>query len=331
VHYLWPPSYYLLSRDSITIAGSAIRHLTRAGVITTDTDDASGSGSDKEKHRHRQQQLRNEDAPLLLSQRAQDRAYFPEGILDHHHAIQYITFSPPFDSEHGGGGGEDEDDENDAPPSSSANTAASPSKLPPFQRQTTTKSAATLESQYDAYSSLLGSNSTDKRNNPGILSRIAGPLSRRQKSSPSNKNNSNDNNSNEKEGTGQPAPPNQPKTKPKGSKTSARGPKHKPEPKKNGGDASTCGPVGCFSKFNCLRASTTGSVATKKSKKQQPDDALGAHVIKPSPQTTMASLSEEEEKRWLAYSMKPIDEDQSLANGSVVSMSAPLLSPSLLG
>jgi len=259
-------------------------------------------------------------APLLLSQRAQDRAYFPEGILDHHHAIQYITFSPPFDSEHGGDG--DENDENDSPPSSSANTAASPSKLPPFQRQTTHKSSATLESQYDAYASLLGSNNStaDKRNNnPGILSKIAGPLSRKQKSV-------------DKEGTGQQAPPkpNQPKTKPKASKikTSTRGPK--PEPKKTGSETSTCGPVGCFSKFNCLRASAAATVVTKKSKKQppQPDDAAHA-IIKPSPQTSMASLSEEDEKRWLAYSMKPIDEDQSLANGSVVSMSAPLLSPSL--
>mmetsp|Transcript_4548 Transcript_4548/g.10400 ORF Transcript_4548/g.10400 Transcript_4548/m.10400 type:complete len:102 (+) Transcript_4548:2349-2654(+) len=43
--------------------------------------------------------------------------------------------------------------------------------------------------------------------------------------------------------------------------------------------------------------------------------------------STPTSLSEEEEKQWLAYSMKPIVEDQSLiGGGSVISMSAPLLS-----
>lgn len=40
---------------------------------------------------------KSEEAPLLLSKKAQERIYAPDGILTHHHAVQFITFSPPFD------------------------------------------------------------------------------------------------------------------------------------------------------------------------------------------------------------------------------------------
>ena len=33
----------------------------------------------------------------MLSSKARSRIYAPEGILDHHHAIQFITLSPPLD------------------------------------------------------------------------------------------------------------------------------------------------------------------------------------------------------------------------------------------
>jgi len=82
----------MTAKVTIAFAGSAIRHLTRIGVISTDND----ISDDREQCRPRQP--RNEDAPLLLSKRAQDRCYFPEGILNHHHAKQFITFSPPFES-----------------------------------------------------------------------------------------------------------------------------------------------------------------------------------------------------------------------------------------
>jgi hypothetical protein len=41
---------------------------------------------------------KSEETPLMLSKEAQDRIYAPEGIFSHHHAVQFLTFSPPFDS-----------------------------------------------------------------------------------------------------------------------------------------------------------------------------------------------------------------------------------------
>ena len=65
-------------------ANSAIRHLTNIQVITTDEED-----------RRRPKAL--DSGPLLLSSAAQKRLYCPDGIQSHHHATQFLTFSPPFD------------------------------------------------------------------------------------------------------------------------------------------------------------------------------------------------------------------------------------------
>jgi len=293
----------MAAKVTIAIAGSAIRHLTQIGVITTDNDDSS---SDKERHRHRRQQLRNEDAALLLSKRGQDRAYFPEGILDHHHAMQFITFSPPFESTNS----------NDIPENTEPIGTATTTNFSSFHNST---SKSVSDAHYDGYSSLLCSGSTGKRN-PGMLTLgvrrvIAGPLSRRQKSSQSfaRKGHKSNNNNDDDE--------NKYLTTACDYNANTTIPKNFEREKKQGhGGDSSCGPVGCFSKFNCLRYSNNDE-ATKTRK----SDIIGNS--KRSPSASMTSLSEEEEKRWLAYSMKPIDEDQSLATGSIVSMSAPLLSP----
>ena len=81
----------LLQRNRIGYAKSAIRHLTNIGVINTNDDDGSQPGK-------RVVRTNVEDSPLLLGKTAKDRSYFPEGILNHHHAIQFMTFSPPFES-----------------------------------------------------------------------------------------------------------------------------------------------------------------------------------------------------------------------------------------
>lgn len=80
----------LLLMNSIGYATSAIRHLTKIGAINPNEDVLQ--------HGSRVFRPKSEDSPLLLSKAAQDRCYFPEGILNHHHAIQYLTFSPPFES-----------------------------------------------------------------------------------------------------------------------------------------------------------------------------------------------------------------------------------------
>jgi hypothetical protein len=40
---------------------------------------------------------KSEESPLLLSKTALDRVYAPDGSFSHHHAVQYLTFAPPFD------------------------------------------------------------------------------------------------------------------------------------------------------------------------------------------------------------------------------------------
>jgi hypothetical protein len=45
-------------------------------------------------HRH------NDDTVLVLSKQAQQRVYVPEGILKHHHACQFLSFAPPFETDH---------------------------------------------------------------------------------------------------------------------------------------------------------------------------------------------------------------------------------------
>ena len=187
------------------------------------------------------------------------------------------------------------------------------------------------ESQCDAVSSLPGSDDNDKRD-PGILTLgirrfLAGPLSRRQiPSQPFCKRDRICNNHDIKRTTRlttsddsntRKAIEHQLKPKEKEFRDDARIESSK---KQHYVDDTSCGPVGCFSKFNCLRNSNNDP-ATKTRK------ARVSVMTKPSPQTSMASFSEEDEKRWLAYSMKPIEEDQSLGTGSIISMSAPLLSP----
>lgn len=70
--------------SSISHGSSAIRHLTNIQVITID---------DEDRHRPRS----SDGGPLLLSSAAQKRIYCPDGISSHHHATQFLTFSPPFD------------------------------------------------------------------------------------------------------------------------------------------------------------------------------------------------------------------------------------------
>ena len=243
-------NFSFISCDSIAIAGSLIRQLTRIGIITVENENTWDT--EKERLSRRRQQARNEDTPLLLSKRAQDRTYFPEGILDHHHAVQYITFSPPFDF-----------DEGDHP-------------------HTKTKSI-NFDGQNERNVGML---------TLGIRRVIAGPLSRRQKSLTRN----GPDGGNDNEGRDYLPP-------------SGIGILSNHEQKQVHDNNSNCGPVRCLSKLNCLRNSNNDTTPLT------------------STQMFTTSLSKEAEKRWIDYGMKPINEDQSLANESIISMSAPLLSP----
>jgi hypothetical protein len=257
----------MTAKVTIAFAGSAIRHLTRIGVISKDNNDTS---DDKEQYRPRPP--KNEDAPLLLSKRAQDRAYFPEGILNHHHAIQFITFSPPFES---------------------ANNATG-IPIPP-SNQSSSQSISSLHSS-------IGPNSLNSsRMNPSL---------QRKSSQSSSKvaNNMNNNIRSITEGSS-----NEIKTT---AINQQQQQKQKQRRRRGGGGG------GFFSKFNCCRSSTTTTGVVAVMRKSDSVSMDNSALRKSS----LTSLSEEEEKHWLAYSMKPIAEEQSVASCSVVSMSAPLLS-----
>lgn len=57
--------------------------------MNTDEEDNLGSRTFRPK---------SEKSPLVLSNAAQKRVYAPNGILSHHHAVDFLTFSPPFDN-----------------------------------------------------------------------------------------------------------------------------------------------------------------------------------------------------------------------------------------
>mmetsp|Transcript_15868 Transcript_15868/g.36584 ORF Transcript_15868/g.36584 Transcript_15868/m.36584 type:complete len:603 (-) Transcript_15868:66-1874(-) len=270
------------AKVTIAFAGSAIKHLTQIGVITTDNNDPSNTGRGGRSPRS---QPKNEDAPLLLSKRAQDRAYFPEGILSHHHAMQFITFSPPFEASI----------DNDT--GHSSRTGISDEDPIPELSSPHGNEKSISDSFDDPYSSLLGSNNYDQQNHSkkSLMSGMRGStssLTRRSSRSLAKRGDSR-------------ATANQ-----SGSYANLKSPTSSEGNLEGNEDESKCGDL--LAKLNCFKktSNSTGRRSNAKSLRE----------------TSLTSLSEDEEKEWLAYSMKPIVEDRSLAGGSIVSMSEPLLS-----
>lgn len=81
--------YQILDWQRIAFATSAIRHLTNVGVVDTEKEDKYGRGVFRPK---------SEDTPLILSGLALQRIYAPITISSDHHAICFLSFSPPFES-----------------------------------------------------------------------------------------------------------------------------------------------------------------------------------------------------------------------------------------
>ena len=219
--------------------------------------------------------------------------------------MQFITFSPPFESSN------NSDDTGAATTSTTAANNKSASNLSTSHNNTF---KSVTDSGDDPSSSLLGSGAIHQQSDSGLTKSLLGgmrgangPLSRRQKSSKSfSKRNDSPNNNT--------APALGSYTTLKIPTTSRRNQeqRHGNEDSDDDSDDSVkCGEL--LSKLNCFRKSTN---MTRRNSDGRVTQA-----------STPTSLSEEEEKQWLAYSMKPIVEDQSLVGGgSIISMSAPLLS-----
>ena len=81
--------FYLRALDDSTeFATSCIRHLSNIGVVCTDEEERPGRRTFRPK---------SVESALMLSKKAQSRIYAPDGIMDHHHAVHFITISPPLD------------------------------------------------------------------------------------------------------------------------------------------------------------------------------------------------------------------------------------------
>ncbi|KAL7559727.1 hypothetical protein ACA910_003312 [Epithemia clementina (nom. ined.)] len=79
------------AKATISYASKAVQHLQQLQIISqlgpADIDRAKLTPSRKP-----------EESILVLSREAQTRSYVPGGILRHHHAHQFLSFSPPFES-----------------------------------------------------------------------------------------------------------------------------------------------------------------------------------------------------------------------------------------
>jgi hypothetical protein len=281
--------------------------VTTIGVINRYEEEEGGTASSVT----RTLRPKPDEAPLILSKKAQDRAYFPEGILNHHHAVQFITFSPPFElttglhddfrnvhvhSQHSQNDNYHDD----------ALSCSLDSEVSDLNRLGT-----------NVVASLVANEKNPSRTVNGL------PLSPKSVTNlppvdPSDK------------ASGQAIKDShRGHIKNQGVETAPAPGKYKLiESSQSGDDGPGGGGVrGLISKLNCCRTKETSMLSNRQGHqlKHHLSSSYGSNVV---PESSFTSLSEEVEQRWLAYSMQPIAEDQSLAGGhSVVSMSAPLLSP----
>jgi hypothetical protein len=280
--------------------------LTTVGVISKFDEIEGGNGPSVK----RILRPKPEEAPLILSKQAQDRVYFPEGVLNHHHAVQFITFSPPFELSTGL-----HDDIHNlhqrAPSINSQN-----SQYGNFRDDMLSSS---LDSEYSDLNhpannvvASLGVNGRSPSATQNIL-----PLSPKSVTNP-------------------PMIEPSDRSGGQGAKSSHRGRLTNDQECEIGSISGKCvvnedglssgGVRGLFSKLNCCRSKDALMISDQQLYQLKPHH-MSHHGNSILPATSLTSLSEEEEQQWLEYSMQPIAEDQSLAGAhSVVSMSAPLLS-----
>lgn len=84
------------AKATVGYASTLLNHLKQIGVLqyarASDFDSKWKQLIGRAKHS-------GEDTVLVLSKAAQKRVYVPEGILKHHHACQFLSFTPPFEAE----------------------------------------------------------------------------------------------------------------------------------------------------------------------------------------------------------------------------------------
>ena len=77
------------TRNAMNFAASLLKYLRDIEMVANSVPDRKSPG--------RSVTVKVEDEVLLLSQTAQERMFLPQGILKHHHALQFLCFSPPFE------------------------------------------------------------------------------------------------------------------------------------------------------------------------------------------------------------------------------------------
>lgn len=308
----------------IEYAGSAIRHLTNIGVISKyDEVVERGDGPSMK----RILTPKPEEAPLILSKKAQDRVYFPEGILSHHHAVQFITFSPPFEST----SGLLHDDI--LHPNLHERDSSIDSQNSQYRNLHDDMPSCSLDSEYS---------DTDHHLAKNVLALIASSKGKGSPSTPQINNLPASPNSvtddpsivEVRDGIGRDGiTKSRPRVVPvaNNNQTYEFDSISRQHLTNNEDGHNNNGVKGLFSKLNCCRSKEAFMMLNQQSLYQlkRHHDGVMTHYGNNNilPETSLTSLSEEEEQQWLAYNILPIAEDQSVVGGhSVVSMSTPLLS-----
>jgi hypothetical protein len=91
-HEVWVcKPWSMAAKNTVAYASEVLNHLKYIGVLCSKTAAATKPITTSHKQK-------SEESVLLLSPDAQSRLYVPEGVLKHHHAFQFLTFSPPFET-----------------------------------------------------------------------------------------------------------------------------------------------------------------------------------------------------------------------------------------
>lgn len=89
-HELWiAKPWSMAAKNTVAYASGLLNQLKDIGLLCYKTGgETTTTGKNHPKM--------TESSFLVLTQEAQSRMYVPDGILKHHHACQFLTFSPPF-------------------------------------------------------------------------------------------------------------------------------------------------------------------------------------------------------------------------------------------
>jgi len=100
-HELWVAKPWSMSaKSTVGYAGTLLNYLKAVGCLTymsiSDNTHGNSDGNNYHKHHPHLPKPKCDDSVLVLTREAKARMYVPGGVLKHHHAYQFLSFSPSF-------------------------------------------------------------------------------------------------------------------------------------------------------------------------------------------------------------------------------------------